>query len=442
MMMSPTVSRIAVVGGGLMGITLAYRLSEAGHAVTVYERSSNLGGLATALDFEGCSVDRFYHTILSSDLSMQSLIEACELQDRLHFVATKQGFYDDGTLYPFTTPIDFLRFPALNLFQRFRFGLQIIAASFESDWRKMEEVPVERWLKRVSGEGVWRKVWLPLLRAKFDTLGTEIPATYIWARLRRMLGTRKGVTSTEMMCYLEGGYYALVKAMIAVCEERGVAFCTNTPIEEILIEDGQVSGIRTPEGVGSYDAVLSTLPSDLFARLIPDAPQAYREMLLKQQYLGVLCPILILKQPLTPYYVVNISDATIQFTAVVETTNLIDPQYVGGHHLVYLPRYLAPGSDLLNWSDERVEQEWMRQVRQMFPTFDDSQVTAFLVQRASHVEPLRPLGTTKEIPTMETPVRHLYLANTAMVYPDLNNGESVTMLAAKLADLVHEQMAS
>lgn len=441
MMTHATPYRIAVVGGGLMGITLAYRLSAAGHAVTVYERSPNLGGLATSLDFDGCSVDRFYHTILSSDLSMQSLIEACGVQDRLHFVATKQGFYDDGTLHPFTTPIDFLRFPALNLLQRFRFGLQIIAASFESDWRKMENVPVERWLKRISGEGVWRKVWLPLLRAKFDTLGTEIPATYIWARLRRMLGTRKGVTSTEMMCYLEGGYYTLVKALIDTCEERGVTFCTNTPIEEILIDDGQASGVRTPEGAVPYDAVLGTLPSDIFAGLIPGAPQDYRELLLKQQYLGVLCPILILKQPLTPYYVVNISDATIQFTAVVETTNLIDPQYVNGHHLVYLPRYLAPGSDLLTWTDERVEQEWMRQVRRMFPAFDESQVTAFLVQRARHVEPLRPLGTTHEIPTMETPVRRLYLANTAMVYPDLNNGESVTTLATELAALVHEQLS-
>lgn len=439
--MSVAASRIAVVGGGLMGITLAYHLSAAGHTVTVYEASSNLGGLATALDFEGCSVDRFYHTILSSDLSMQRLIEACDLQDRLHFVATKQGFYDEGTLYPFNTPIDFIRFPALNIFQRFRFGLQIIAASFENDWRRMEEIPVERWLKRISGEGVWHKVWLPLLRAKFDTLGTEIPATYIWARLRRMLGTRKGVTSTEMMCYLEGGYHALLKAMIAISEERGVTFCTNTPVEEILIDKGQACGIRTADGTVPCELVLSTLPSDVFARLIPGAPENYRQMLLKQQYLSVLCPILILRHRLSPYYVVNISDASIQFTAVVETTNLIDPRYVSDHHLVYLPRYLAPDSDMLTWSDERVEQEWMRQVRQMFPDFDESQVTAFLVQRARHVEPLRPLGTTDEIPTMETPVRCLYLVNTAMVYPDLNNGESVTTLAAELAAQIHAQMS-
>jgi len=91
---------VAIVGGGIMGVTLAYRLSQQGLRVTLYERGDNLGGLAGYILYDGARMDRFYHTILSSDMSMQTLIQESGVSDRLHFTATKQGFYDNGRLYP------------------------------------------------------------------------------------------------------------------------------------------------------------------------------------------------------------------------------------------------------------------------------------------------------------------------------------------------------
>src|SRR5690606_5120007 len=140
-------------------------------------------------------------------------------------------------------------FPPLNLFQRMRLALQVVTAQFESDWRKMDTIPVEDWLVRVSGRGVWNKVWKPLLRAKFDSTFTDVPATYIWSRLKRMMGTRQGATSKEMMSYLENGYYTLIEALAAKAEAQGAAIHLNTAIEEIVIENGRATGIRTAAGV-------------------------------------------------------------------------------------------------------------------------------------------------------------------------------------------------
>lgn len=431
-------SSVAVIGGGIMGVTLAYHLSRQGFNVTVYERGDNLGGLASYMLYDGARLDRFYHTILSSDLSMQRLIEESGVKDRLHFTATKQGFYDNGQIYPFNTPVDFLLFPPLNLFQRFRLGLQVIYAQFESRWEKMDEIPVEDWLVKVSGRGVYNKVWKPLLRAKFDSTSENVPATYIWSRLRRMMGTREGVTSTEMMCYLENGYYTLIEALARRCEAQGVAFHLRAPIEEIVIENGRAVGVRLGGVVEPYDAVISTLASPILANLLPEAPAGFRAMLAKQQYLGVLCPLLILKKRLLPYYVLNITDESIPFTAVVETTNLIDPQHVKGYHLVYLPKYLAPDNEMANWPDEQVKTEWMKHFRRMFPTFDEANIVDFIVQRARYVEPIRPMGTRHEIPPVKTPVERLYMGNTVMIYPELGNGEAVTRFAAKVAEQVIE----
>lgn len=429
-------AHIAVIGAGILGVTLAYKLAQAGLKVTVYERSADIGGLASALQYEGARIDRFYHTILSSDLAMQGLIEETGVNSKLHFTATQQGFYDSGKLYDFNTFMDLMTYPPLNLIQRFRLGLQIAYAQLESDWRNMETMPVEKWILRVSGEGVWRKVWKPLLRAKFDTLAAEIPATYIWSRLRRMLGTRKGVTSKEMMCYLEDGYFTLIEAMATVCQQKGVTFKLKTPIEKLALTNGRVTGVTTAEGTATYDAVISTLPSPLLASLVPEAPKTFLDLLNGQEYLSVLCPLLILNKELIPYYVLNITDETIPFTAVVETTNLIDPKYVKDFHLIYLPKYLAPDNEMFKWTDEQVKDEWLKHLKAMFPDFDESCIIAFLVQRARYVEPLRPLGTTHLIPTIETPVERLYMGNTVMIYPALNNGEAMTSLAGDLVKKV------
>jgi protoporphyrinogen oxidase len=429
-------TQIAIIGGGIMGVSLAYKLSQQGAKVTIYERGDNLGGLAGFMPYDGVRVDRFYHTILSSDMSMQTLIKESGVDNSLHFTETKQGFYDNGKIYPFNTPMDFMLFPPLNIFQRFRLALQVIYAQFENDWRKIDEIPVEDWLVKVSGRGVYNKVWKPLLRAKFDTAFVNVPATYIWSRLKRMMGTRQGVTSKEMMCYLENGYYTLIEALAAKCVERGVTIKLNAAIEEIVIENGQAVGVRVAGEFEPYDAVISTLQSPILSNLLPTAPNTFRIKLADQEYLGVLCPLVILKKSLIPFYVLNITDETVPFTAVVETTNLIDPKYVKGHHLIYLPKYLAPDNEMGRWSDDKVKTEWLHHLKRMFPDFDESLITDFIVQRARYVEPIRPMGTSDQIPDIKTPVKRLYMGNTVMIYPDLGNGEAVTRFADKVVDQI------
>lgn len=443
---SKTGNNIGIIGGGIMGVTLAYRLSQKGFDITIYERSDSLGGLAKHFDYNGIHIDRFYHTILSSDMSMQGLIKEVGVEDRLHFTETKQAFYDNGKLYPFNTPIELMTYPPLRFFQRFRLGLQILYSLFESDWREMDKIPVQDWLIKVSGKAVYEKVWKPLLRAKFDTMTGSIPATYIWSRLRRMMKTREGVTSKEMMCYMDTGYYTVIEAMAKIAIQHGTKVDLNTSVDKILIEDGRVEGIIKKDGRRvTHDIIISTLPSPVLASLLPDGFEEFYNLLAQQQYLGVLCPLLILKEKLTPYYVLNITDDSIPFTGVVETTNLIDPKYLKGLHLVYLPKYIEPNSPLATLPDDEIETQWMANFKKMFPDFDESQIQEFIVQRARYVEPIRPINTSEQIPDIQTPIKNLYMGNTVMIYPDLGNGEAVTRFADKMVAQIlqdHNVMAT
>jgi protoporphyrinogen oxidase len=91
---------IAIVGGGLMGLSLGYYLSRQGASVEIFEAASNLGGLADTVTLEDATaVDRFYHVILSSDRHLLGLVDELGLRDQFRCRETKMGFYYHGRVH-------------------------------------------------------------------------------------------------------------------------------------------------------------------------------------------------------------------------------------------------------------------------------------------------------------------------------------------------------
>jgi hypothetical protein len=105
-----------------------------------------------------------------------------------------------------------------------------------------------------------------------------------------------------------------------------------------------------------------------------------------------------------------------------------------------LPKYIAPGSPLQKLTDEEVEAIWRRQLQAIFPQFDQRWIRYFLVQRARFVEPLHPLNGMNAIPPVQTPIKNLYLASNAQIYPVLTNGESISRKAREVAELVLQRI--
>lgn len=433
----PRTPKVAIIGGGIMGISLGYFLARQNIKVEIYEASPVLGGLAGPITLEdGTQVDRFYHAILSSDDNLRQLATELGIADQLRFRETRMGFYHRGKIFPMNNMVDFLRFPPLGWIDRFRLGLTILYAQFVRDWHQLESINVQDWLLRLSGKNTFQNIWRPMLMAKFDGGFENTPATYIWSRLVRMKSTRGGASQKEEAGHLIGGYLTLIKAMAERITERGGKIYLNTPVQEIMIEQGQAKGLSLAGEFHPFDAIVGTVQAPIFRRLIPGAGQQYLEFLGKTEYLGVIAPLLVLDRPLTGYWTLNITDDRFPFTGVIETTSYIDPQYVGGHHLVYLPKYTRPGSPWQQKSDEEIRQIWSDNLQAMFPDFDPRSIIYFLVHRERFVEPLHKLNLTDEIPEVKTPVANLYLATTAQIYPALTNGESVTRNAARTADLI------
>ncbi|HEU0023804.1 MAG TPA: NAD(P)/FAD-dependent oxidoreductase [Thermoleophilaceae bacterium] len=421
--------RVAVVGAGLLGLTSAYRLAQAGAAVTVYERDSELGGLAGTTPLDGTRIDRFYHVTLPTDERVIALAEELGLSERFRFRRSGVGFYHQGRLTSMSTARELLRFPGLTPVDRLRLVAFVARCQVGSDYSRLEETPLEEWMVRLCGRRTWETLWRPLLDSKFDGRYDDLPATYLWARSRRMSRSRDK-SSQEVMGTLDGGYQTLADALGEAIRELGGTVLRNTPVRAIVSSEGRAIGVLSTRSFEPHDQVISTLlpgaTAPLLGRDLATAVGTDR-----CRYLGIVCLVMRVRRSVSPWYTLNITDRRVPLTAVVETTHVVDPERVGGH-LVYAPKYVNPDSPELERPTAEIKRDYMRHVRTMFPSFSpDDDVLASQVARARVAEPVHTLGGDGRLPDM-FPAPGLAMASSAHVYPEIVNGQAAVGVAERL----------
>ena len=111
---------VGIVGGGLLGLTVGYRLASRGVPVTVYEASGQLGGLAGTTDLGGYEVDRYYHALTLTDSRVIDTARELGLEDEIRWRRLGVGFFHDGRLASMSTPKELLSFPGLRARDRAR----------------------------------------------------------------------------------------------------------------------------------------------------------------------------------------------------------------------------------------------------------------------------------------------------------------------------------
>jgi hypothetical protein len=139
-------SSVAVVGGGMLGLTVALRLAERGERVTLFERAPTFGGLADVWEIGDVIWDRHYHVTLYSDTTLRELLVDLGLEEQMRWNTVGTGFYTGGKFYPMNNALDFLRFPPLGLIDKLRLGATIFGGSRIKDPAPLDNVSVERWL--------------------------------------------------------------------------------------------------------------------------------------------------------------------------------------------------------------------------------------------------------------------------------------------------------
>ena len=410
---------IVILGAGLAGFSAAYDLLRAGHRVTVLEASPHLGGLASSIQIEGQSVERFYHFICRSDQDLIQFVGELGLQNRLHWHQSNTAFFYEGRMYHFGTPFNLLSFSAVPWDQRIRFGLHIVSSRYRSQWRWLDQIPARPWLIENIGEQAYNVIWHPLLRIKFGEYYDKISAAWVWHRIWRVARSRRYLWERESFGYLDNGSATLVEHLVNWLRTQPNAnLRPNTPATALEVENGQVSAVLTAQERIPCDAVISTLALPVLNRLLPPLEDPYFAKIRQVQYIGVVCALFSLKQPYSRNFWLNINDQRISFNGVIEQSNLNQNLRQAGLNLIYVPFYLPTSEARYRASDEELFKEYIPMLRLANPDFDESWIKEKHIFRTAYAQAICTTGFVDLVPAIRTPLNGLYLTDSTQFYPE------------------------
>ena len=436
-------TKFAIAGGGMLGLTLAMRMAKQGHDVTLIEAAPTLGGLAGVWDIGDVVFDKHYHVTLLSDSRTRNLVKEIGLEDEFHWIETKTGFYTNDKLYSMSDTAEFLKFPPLKFIEKLRLGATIFYASKIKNWKRLEHTNVADWLIRWSGRGTFEKIWLPLLKAKLGESYKKTSASFIWACISRIYKARRTGLKKEMFGYVTGGYSKIIDRLVEVLDELNVDVRTGSAISNVSKDDdGRFTISYENKPSESYDKVIMTTPNSILSRVCTDLSQDERDRFDKVEYLGIVCASVLLKKPLSPYYVTNITDDWVPMTAVIEMTTIVDPRELKGQSLVFLPKYVPAEHELFEKPDDEIQESFLSAMERMYSDFTRDDVVDFKISRVRTVMAIPTLGYSDLLPPMKSSVDGLYIVNSSYILKgNLNVNETITIAEKALDTVLKDELA-
>ena len=345
---------VLVLGAGFAGLAAAKRLAKAGVPCTVLEAAPKSGGLAGCCTVGGVTVENFYHHFKPEDRDIVALIEELGLGDDLCWADTRMGFYIGGRFYPFSTPLDLLRFSPLSPLDRVRFALGVLRAK-RIDGKTLDGLNAEEWVIRNWSRNIYERMMKPMLLNKFGIPPAEVSAGFLQGRIKGLSSAKSDVRKGEKLSILRHGLDRLAQRLEADAR-RGADVRLSTPVERIESRDG---GFRVWSRGECFSAerVINTMPLNVFETL----PRNF-DFSSGIEYQSVVNAVFAVREPLTDLYWINVLDPDITFRVLVNQSRM--DTYP--HTILYCGNYLRPGDPLFAKPSSEIQAIYERDLRKLF----------------------------------------------------------------------------
>jgi squalene-associated FAD-dependent desaturase len=277
---------VAVLGGGLAGMTAALRLAEAGHPVTLVERRPYLGGRAYSFvdSATGVQVDNGQHVFLGCCTAYAQLLSDVGTLDQTfrqsHLrieVRAPDGKRGVLSGLPLPAPLhllpSFLRYPHINWREKLRVAPALLRIQRERDRDRLglRGMSFADWLQE-NGQSpraianFWDLIVLPSLNDSSENVSASMAfMLFQVALLQNAHGADVG--------YAKSGLSEVMGEPIAGrLRELGATLMLGHTVEHLTIDDnGRASGIALADGEAvTADYYVSALPPEAMLGLLPE----------------------------------------------------------------------------------------------------------------------------------------------------------------------------
>lgn len=446
--------KVAIIGGGVTGLSAAYDLTNAGYQVTIYEASPDVGGLAAGFKEEtwNWSLEKFYHHWFYTDQHILDLIREIGCADKIRFYSPITSVWHEGRNLPMDKPFlnsgllgrvfNVLSLSPIPFPARLRFGLVGFLLQKLPDGTKLEKHTANDWSRRWIGQAAHDLIWRPLLIGKFGPLYDQVNMAWLWARLYKR--------TAQLGTYV-GGFQAFLDDFAQQVTSRGTELRLGTPVRQIVPIDGGGFIITLDDERVEVDQVLSTTSPGLLALLAPNLPDDYKKQLEALKGMGALALILALDRQLMTdgTYWLNLpasspdkSKTPFPFLALVEHTNYVSKEHFGGDHLVYLGDYLPIEHEHFHLSEDELATRFLPSLKKINPEFSPAWIRKRWLFRSPYAQPVPLVNQSQIIPGIRTPLKGLYLACMSQVYPWDRGTNYAVEIGRKAARMIVEDAAS
>jgi squalene-associated FAD-dependent desaturase len=266
---------VAVIGGGLAGLSAAMKLKDSGWHVELFERSRLLGGRATSFEVDGHVVDNGQHVYLACCTEFVRFVERAGMADALHLqdrfdvvVYGKNGVRSRLRAANVPAPLhllaSFAGYKHLSLYGKLQIAWALAAlAVFPSG--ASENISFAQWLKaRGQSQETIRSFWEPFM----------VPA--LNAPLERMSAAEAAfVISTAFLRDRNAARFGYSKVPLAQIMDAAAARLDKVHRSTAVFSmDADANGIvlHANDDELRFDAAVVAVPPRSLARLLDDPP--------------------------------------------------------------------------------------------------------------------------------------------------------------------------
>ncbi|MCJ7826312.1 FAD-dependent oxidoreductase, partial [Patescibacteria group bacterium] len=321
-----------------------------------------------------------------------------------------------NNIFQLDSPMNLLTFPLLSPVDKLQTGTLLAFCKMNPFWQPLENVTAKQFFQTIGGTSAWEILWHPLLAGKFGSYADQVPASWLWARIKKR---------TSSLGYFRAGFQTFVDRLAEAIKKQGGNIFTNTAVISIHQKTENrkrkadfslsFSALRPLPSV--FDAILITTPSSVAMKLI-QFPKLYESKLRAIPHLWAQTLILETKQPiLKKTYWLNVANPSFPFIAVVSHTNFMDKKHYGGNHITYIGNYLPEGHPYLTFTPKQLLKGFTPFIQKINPSFRPPPSAFCFLFSAPSAQPVHTLNYSKKAPEIKTPVEGIYLANLDSIYP-------------------------
>lgn len=425
-------SDIAVIGGGISGLSVAYFLSKMGFRPTVLEREESVGGLGGWHDINRLSIDSTYHIIFKNDAHIISLLKELGMADDLIWNTLRFRLdTPDGSLV--FSPLEMLHGSLISKADRIRLAGLYLRLNLVRDWRSLDGVSAREWVVKNGGIELYKRVFEPIIESKWGADMDETSAAWLFGRIKPRAESRGLFGGSEKAGYLTGSFQRMFSALDREITRSGGEVIKNADVRRISFSSRKAS-VRFGTREIPADAVISTLPLPELVR-IARLPGDFESALRRVRYKALICTVFGLSKALTNSYRTVFSGHGLPFGGVVELTNLVSPRNFNNQHILYVFHFLDESEAMFSKIDEEILKIHVSCLERLFPDFSRLVLWSRLY-RNRYAEPFYQKNYLDIMPGTRTPLSRLFITGMVQSYPvsDFNSIIALSRMTARLME--------